>query len=121
MFDPDDFADQPYVGGLNQAMHFVFGAALLGIFHFLVGFPMMVSVLAAGFGIVLWEADQLKRRGATLMDYAYDLTYWLSGVGAWALVIHWGWITGLAEIFPVVPLFIWLIEFTRLSIKNDTG
>lgn len=119
LFDPDDFSGRPYEGGMNQALHFVFGAALLGVTHFLTGLPIFWSVIISGFSIVVWEAHQLLRRNAALMDYVFDLIYWLSGLAAWAFAIHMGLISGYAEIFLVAPLLVWVIEYTRIRVMSN--
>lgn len=113
VFDPDDFADDPYVGGLNQLGHVVFGAALVGLASTFAG--VFAAILIAGGGVIAWEAFQLKRRGALKPDYIADLFYWLTGIGSWAAMISAGHVTGWGELWPMVPLIAWVLEFARLG------
>lgn len=83
MFSPDDFRAEPYVAGLNQMGHVVFGAALSVVFGW------AVAVLA----FVAWEAVQLRYMGARKHDYFQDCFFW--GLGVFAAGTEW---------FPVVAL-----------------
>ena len=71
IFDPDDFADDPYTAGLNQIGHMVFGGALAVLFGWY-----------AGLLIIAWEAYQLRYRGAVKEDYWADWAFWTFGVAA---------------------------------------
>ena len=115
VFDPDDFSGQPYVGGMNQALHFVFGAALLGQASYWTALSMFWCVLASGAGYVAWESYQLKRKGATKADYWADLAYWMSGTAACAFAIFYH-----MDPRPLVamPLVVWVIEYTRLRVME---
>lgn len=71
IFDPADFADDPYIAGLNQIGHMVFGAALalfLGWY--------------AGFLVIAWEGWQYRNRGALKSDYWADWFFWTFGIFA---------------------------------------
>lgn len=110
IFAPDDFAGRPYEGANNQAMHCVFGAAIVGVLLF-AALPVWLAVSIALGVILAWEAHQLLRRGATRADYRADLFYW------WAGVIAWAWLhsSELVVLSPIVPLVLWLVEYRRLS------
>lgn len=112
-FEPDDFAGRPYDGGNNQALHVVFGQALVAIFS--TWFLPWVAMLIAGGGVILWELDQLRRRGATRKDYLADLFYWLLGLASWTHLLDMGWVTGPAIYGPLLILAAWCLEFARLS------
>lgn len=73
IFDPDDFANDPYAAGLNQIGHMVFGAALAVFLGWW-----------AGVIVVAWEAWQLRRRGALRSDYWADWGFWIYGVAAYS-------------------------------------
>ena len=74
IFDPDNFADDPYTAGLNQIGHMVFGAAL-AVF---IGYW-------AGLLAIAWEGWQYRKRGALKSDYWADWTFWTFGIfaGGW--------------------------------------
>ena len=74
IFDPDDFADDPYTAGLNQIGHMVFGAALSVFFGYW-----------AGLLVIAWEGWQYRKRGALKSDYWADWTFWTFGIfcGGW--------------------------------------
>ncbi len=74
IFDPDDFANDPYAAGLNQIGHMVFGAALALFLGYW-----------AGIVVIAWEAWQLHRRGALRSDYWADWAFWTFGIvaGSW--------------------------------------
>lgn len=113
IFDPDDFEGQPYVGGLNQLGHVVFGAGLAGIAATFAGITL--AILISGGGVIIWEAYQLKRRRALKPDYIADLFYWIMGIGLWAALIAGGYISGIGKLWPLVPLAAWVLEYARLS------
>ena len=73
IFDPDDFADDPYTAGLNQIGHMVFGGALAVFLGWY-----------AGLLIIAWEAYQLRYRGALKDDYWADWFFWTFGIAAFA-------------------------------------
>lgn len=70
IFAPEDFRDVPYVAGLNQIGHVVFGAAL----------AVEAGVWIAVIGFVLWEMFQLKFAGARKHDYYQDCFFWGAGI-----------------------------------------
>lgn len=70
IFEPDDFRDDPYVAGLNQMGHVVFGAALC----------VAAGWIVAALAFVAWEAFQLRYAGARKHDYYQDCFFWGSGV-----------------------------------------
>ena len=74
IFDPDNFADDPYTAGLNQIGHMVFGAALAVLLGWY-----------AGFAVIAWEGYQYHKRGALKSDYWADWTFWTFGIfaGGW--------------------------------------
>ena len=100
IFDPDDFAGRPYEAGLNQLGHALLGAALAAFL------PLGLAVV----GIVSWELWQRKRRGATALDFFFDLLYWLGGVGAWQLLGD-----PAARYFLLVPLACFALEYVRVK------
>ena len=110
LLEPDDFQDRPYVGGLNQMGHFGVGAAAAAA-AVLLGASVFWSILIVGLFFIAWEAYQLKRRNASLKDYAYDLAYWLCGAGCWQVLLY----HDSHELFPIALPVIWTIEYTRLS------
>ncbi|QNN99765.1 hypothetical protein P67b_00006 [Ruegeria phage Tedan] len=117
VFDPDDFEDQPYVGGLNQLGHVIFGAGLVGLTSlFLPVVPL--GLLTAGAIYLAWEAYQLKRKQAKLTDYVADLIYWTIGAGTWAHLMAGGLVTGYATLFPLVPLICWTVEYVRIAHRD---
>lgn len=70
IFAPDDFRDNPYVAGLSQAGHVMFGSALT------VNFGLIIAAMA----FVVWEAVQLRYAGARKHDYYQDCFFWGAGV-----------------------------------------
>lgn len=74
IFDPEDFTNDPYVAGLNQIGHMVFGAALALFFGYW-----------AGLLVIAWEGWQYRKRGALKPDYWADWAFWTFGVfaGGW--------------------------------------
>jgi len=113
VFDPDNFAERPYEGGLNQMGHVTLGAALVA--PLAVFLPVWWAVLGAGGVAVSWEAYQLHRKGALRSDYAVDLFYWLLGVWIWAGAIHSGAVTSWAVFFPVMLIGCFCAEYTRIK------
>ena len=112
LFEPDDFADDPYQAGLNQMGHAVFGAALISITMAFTG--VWLATFCVGTAILIWEVTQRWFRGATLPDYAADLIYWALGVGLWGQAIHHGSVIGWAQFFPVAMIGIWCVEYARI-------
>ena len=115
VFDPDDFSGRPYVGGMNQALHHVFGRAIIGQATYWFSMPVFWAVLISGIGYVIWEGWQLKFRGASMPDYWADLVYWMSGTAVGALIYLYGL---QQDLFWSVPLVIWFIEYKRLSLRR---
>ena len=113
VFDPDDFSDAPYVGALNQLGHVLTGAALVAIATLVVATIFQAVVLAAMVFFAL-ELYQLERKGANLKDYVADLVYWSTGATTWAILVNHDWISGPAIMFPMLPLFAWVVEYLRL-------
>lgn len=74
IFDPDDFADDPYTAGLNQIGHMVFGAALAVFLGYW-----------SGLLVIAWECWQYRKRGALKSDYWADWAFWTFGIfcGGW--------------------------------------
>ncbi len=70
IFAPDDFRDNPYVAGLNQIGHVVFGAALAVVFGWVVAALLFVA----------WEMLQIRYAGARKHDYYQDCFFWSGGV-----------------------------------------
>ena len=70
MFAPDDFRSNPYVAGLNQMGHVVFGSALVVVFGW----------VAAALMFVVWEVFQIRYAGARKHDYYQDCFFWGAGV-----------------------------------------
>ena len=113
MFDPNDFAGDPYGGGTNQLGHVTFGAAISGAL--LLGFGLVLGVLLAGLLVVGWEVYQRKFRGATLLDMKADLAYWLVGVVSWGGIC---WAVGPAwylALWPWVPCAAFVVEYARIE------
>jgi hypothetical protein len=118
MFDPDDFSDRPYEGGLNQMGHVTLGAALVSpLMAFL---PVWGAVLGAGGIALAWEVFQLRYRGAVRPDYIADVAYWLSGVWIWAGAIHSGAASAWAAYFPCILIGAFCIEAIRIK-ANDVA
>lgn len=69
-FSPDDFKDRPYVGGLNQMGHVVFGAAL----------EVVVGGWVGMFFILSWEIYQFSRLSSLKSDTRIDSCFWLLGL-----------------------------------------
>lgn len=69
VFDPDDFHNDPYTGGLNQLGHVVFGAALV----------VMFGLVGAVVAFVAWELYQVRFRGGRVHDFAQDAFFWYVG------------------------------------------
>lgn len=114
IFDPNDFSDDPYAGGLNQAMHAALGAAFSGVaMYFGAGF--IAGALAALISAILWELNQVKNLGARIADAIADVAYWSFGGVVWAAAIHYGQVTGYAILFPVLLCLLWVVEFARIS------
>lgn len=70
IFAPDDFRGNPYVAGLNQIGHVVFGAALAVLFGWIVAALLFVA----------WEMFQIRYAGARKHDYYQDCFFWGAGV-----------------------------------------
>ena len=115
VFDPDDFAGRPYVGGMNQALHHVFGSALVGWANYCVTDDIWWC-LAIAFAIFTgWELYQRLFKGATRPDFIADTVYWASGAVVWAVLISYSKVQGSGVMYPTVALMIWVIEYTRLG------
>lgn len=115
VFDPDDFSDDPYAGGLNQLGHVCFGAALSGSLS--VFAPLWVGALIS-IGIVLaWEAHQFFRRGAKRSDFRADMIYWTIGILVWAFLISQGMVSDLAKVAPALALLAPVAEYARIRYK----
>lgn len=114
---PDDFAGRPYVGGANQGLHAVLGAALVGV-PLYAGASLFWAVLCGLGGALAWEAWQYLRRGALRPDYWRDLAYWASGGVAMGLAYNAGVITGTGLLSPLVPIAAFIIEFARITWKK---
>lgn len=113
MFDPDNFAGDPYGGGTNQLGHVTLGAAIAGVL--LIGFGLFLGVLLACALVVGWEVWQRKYRGATLLDMKADLAYWLVGVISWGGIC---WAVGPAwylALWPCVPCAAFVVEYIRIK------
>lgn len=119
MFDPDDFYDRPYVGGLNQLGHAGSGAALIGPLSMI--FAMSSATLLAFAAVFAWEARQYLVRGATWQDCVADFIYWSAGIASWGLLIHYGLVNGYGVLWPVLLLLVWLTEYIRLSLRVTFG
>lgn len=116
-FAPDDFKDRPYEGGMNQALHFVFGAAILGV-ALTLGLPLGWAVLLSGLSCLVWEGSQLWFRNARKDDYLFDLIYWYSGI------VFWAWFcttNSNVELAPCAPLVVWVVEYVRLKYVRPSG
>jgi hypothetical protein len=94
LITPDDFASDPYTGGLNQMGHAVLGGALA-----------LFMGYWAGVLIIGWEAWQLKRKGALRADYWADLSFWAIGVFMFQWEYFLPFIAGLG--------FTWMIYIDR--------
>jgi len=92
LFQPDDFKNDPYTGGLNQMGHAVLGGAV-GLFLGLWG----------GLLIIAWEGWQLHRRGAVRPDYWADLFFW--GIGLF--LFQWAYFLPLIAVLG----FLWMVYF----------
>ena len=79
LFEPDDFADDWYVAGLNQIGHMVAGGAAVVVFG-MVGAAICIAALE------LW---QYYRRSAIKADTIMDTAFWAYGMAffgaAWFL------------------------------------
>ena len=107
---PDDFANQPYVGSLNQAGHAaIAGPSLLAVLQLPLG--VIPAVWVSGGLVVAWEAAQFLRRGAKASDMRADTLFWLAGIGAWASCLHAGYVTGPAQFLPLVGVAAFLIYY----------
>lgn len=115
IFAPDDFAGRPYVGGMNQALHHVFGSALVGWSHYIVTNNIWLCLAIAMSLFGTWELYQRLFKGATRKDFIADLLYWTSGAITWALLIGYDLISGAGVMYPTFALCIWVIEYTRLQ------
>lgn len=118
IFSPDDFKNRPYEGGMNQALHHVFGSALVGWSKFCVTENNNIALFLACALFVAWELYQKLFQGATRSDFFADVTYWFSGALVWFWLLKYNTVTGAAEMYPTIVLCIWAIEFTRLN-AND--
>lgn len=99
LLDPETFADQPYVAGLNQGAHAIAGAALLCTFLLMFHIRDALSLaMVTALGLEVW---QLRRRGAVLWDTLLDLTFWSLGALIWAWAVIWGFVNGPAVFFPL--------------------
>ena len=115
IFDPDDFAGQPYVGGMNQALHHVFGSALVGWAKYCITDDIWLCFYIACLAFTCWEVYQRRFKGATRPDFIADMCYWASGAVAWSILIAYEKITGAGVMYPAGVLVVWVIEYTRLS------
>ena len=70
LFDPDDFATDPYTAGLNQLGHVVLGAALV----------LFLGVYVAAVCVAAWELWQYYRRGAFKADTIADVAFFAAGM-----------------------------------------
>ena len=70
MFDPDDFATDPYTAGLNQLGHVVLGSALVLAF----------GIYVAAVCVAAWELWQYYRRGAFKADTIADVAFFAAGM-----------------------------------------
>ena len=117
IFDPEDFRGRPYVGGLNQMGHHVFGAALIGWSNYCITDNLWICLAIAYTLFGGWEIHQRLFKGATRADFIADLLYWSSGALVWAALIAYEKIIGSGVMFPTIPLCAWVIEYTRLRDK----
>lgn len=115
IFSPDDFKGRPYEGGMNQALHHVFGSALVGWAKFCVTENIYLAFSIACGIFVAWETYQKLFQGATRSDFISDVVYWLSGAIVWVVLLKYNSVNGAAEMYPTIVLCIWAIEFTRLN------
>ena len=74
ILQPDDFAGQPYVAGLNQIGHMAFGGALVVVF----------GLYVAAFIVVAIELWQYYRRGSLKSDTIMDTAFWAYGMAFYA-------------------------------------
>ncbi|WP_436399302.1 hypothetical protein [Roseobacter sp. S98] len=109
LLDPETFADQPYVAGLNQTFHMIAGAALFAFLWFLMSPLWAVALSFVIFtNIEIW---QLNDRGAVLWDTVVDLLFWSAGTIAWCLA------TARYDLPPAILLTpVWLIMICGLVI-----
>jgi hypothetical protein len=113
IFEPDDFADRPYVGGLNQMGHATLGAALVGVLAF--ALHPSLALVAGGLAIIALEGWQLHKRGATLADYWIDLCYWLTGGAFWAGVLLVHDLPPVVQLAPLWACLIFVLEYVRIK------
>ena len=115
VFDPDDFSGRPYVGGMNQALHHVFGSALVGWAKYCVTDDPWLCLAAACLAFTSWEVYQRIFKGATRPDFIADMCYWASGAVTWSVLISAEKINGVGVLYPVGVLMVWVVEYTRLN------
>jgi chromate transport protein ChrA len=70
LFEPDNFADDPYQAGLNQMGHMVFGGACVIVF----------GVYVAALFIAAIELWQYYKRSAIRADTVTDTAFWVYGM-----------------------------------------
>ncbi|AEI93476.1 hypothetical protein [Roseobacter litoralis] len=104
LLDPETFADQPYVAGLNQGGHMIAGAALFAGAFTLLGMDWGIA-LALVIPLAL-EAWQYVARDAVWWDCLLDLAFWQVGAHAWLLAVLMGDVSGPAILFPLWSLLI---------------
>lgn len=99
LLDPETFADQPYVAGLNQGAHILVGAALVsaaGIF-----LPPDFAIIVALFLALVLELWQFLEKDAALWDFMLDLIFWWAGTCIWFWAISQSFVSGPATYFPI--------------------
>lgn len=77
LITPDNFKDQPYVAGLNQLGHIVFGAGIMSIAAIFL--PIVLAGLVSGLVVIVVEVGQLRILGAQKADYFQDTFFWFLG------------------------------------------
>lgn len=70
MFDPDDFASDPYTSGLNQLGHVVLGSSLV----------ILLGVYVAAILVAAWELWQYYKRGSLRSDTIADVAFFAAGM-----------------------------------------
>lgn len=104
-----------YKGGMNQALNFVFGSALVGWMNHHVTDDIWWCLVVAVTVFFFWKVWQSTFRRATVADYISDVVYWFSGVFIWAILIEYSQIEGVAVMYPTLILCVWVLEHKRLS------
>ena len=118
VFDPDNFDGRPYVGGLNQMGHVVFAAALVGVFA--LPFDWLWALVCATSLFLSWETYQALCKGAGILDFKADLSYWSAGAVAWSALTWAGYVSGIAHLFPTFALCAWVVEYVRIKRRMKT-